>query len=1159
MLPTRFGNRVLGSITRAGSPVSYTVAGIKGVEYASFAGDGGTYVATYGVDSAAPTVAATSQADGATGVPVVATVKATFSEAMDPASIGSATFELRNAAGALVGAAVGYDAGSRVATLSPGQALAPGATYTATLKGGANGARVKDAAGNALAANVIWSFTTAGAPACPCTAWPASSTPVNASQADAGPVELGVKFTVDQSGYISGIRFYKGATNTGTHVGTLWSATGAQLARATFTAESPSGWQQVDFPTPVAVSANTVYVASYFAPRGNYAGDNYYFANSGVDSSPVHLLKDGASGGNGVYAYAASSTFPASSYRSTNYWVDVVFNMTAPADGTPPTVTGTSPAHGATGVPTTSAVSATFSEPLDPATVNSGSFVLNDSTGAGIGASVGYDAASRTATLTPGAPLAVGRSYTAIVKGGAVKDTAGNALAADAAWSFTTAAPTGPCAAPANPIVAENCLPGAPASEWDIAGAGDTSIQGFATDISVNRGSTVYFKVSTNASSYRFDIYRLGYYNGAGARKVATVTPSAALPQSQPACLSDAATGLVDCGNWAVSGSWAVPATAVSGIYFARLVRNDTGGASHIVFVVRDDASTSDLLFQTSDTTWQAYNNYGGSSLYSSSAPAGRAYKVSYNRPFNTRAVDNGQDWLFNAEYPMLRWLESNGYAVSYTTGVDTERRGGLLLNHRVFLSVGHDEYWSAGQRANVEAARQGQPPDKPPVHLAFFSGNEVFWKTRWEPSIDGAATPYRTLVTYKETHANARIDPLDPPTWTGTWRDPRFSPPADGGRPENALTGTLFMVNDGATTAMKVPAADGKMRFWRGTSIATQAAGATATLAGSTVGYEWDVDADNGSRPPGLIRLSTTTVANAPVLTDHGSTYGSGTAVHSLTLYRHASGALVFGSGTVQWPWGLDAIHDRTATATDSRMQQATVNLFADMGVQPASLRAGLVAASASTDATPPTSAVTSPAPGATLALGSAVTITGTATDAGGGVVGGVEVSVDDGATWRRAVGRASWSFAWTPTRAGPATIRVRAADDSANLETPGAGVSLTVADTTPPTVKSKTPAAGATGVGRGVNVTATFSEAMEPSTITKTSFTLQPSLPPGPAVDAAVTYDAASKVATLNPVPTLAALTQYTATVRGGAGGVQDMAGNAMTSSVTWTFTTR
>ncbi len=128
--------------------------------------------------------------------------------------------------------------------------------------------------------------------------------------------------------------------------------------------------------------------------------------------------------------------------------------------------------------------------------------------------------------------------------------------------------------------------------------------------------------------------------------------------------------------------SWPVPANATSGIYFAKAVRADTGGASHIFFVVRDDASTSDLLFQTSDTTWQAYNDYGGNSLYTG-APAGRAYKVSYNRPFHTRGVDNGQDWVFNAEYPMVRWLEANGYDVSYFTGVDSDRFGSRIRSTR--------------------------------------------------------------------------------------------------------------------------------------------------------------------------------------------------------------------------------------------------------------------------------------------------------------------------------------------------------------------------------------------------------------------------------------------------------------------------------------------
>ena len=139
-----------------------------------------------------------------------------------------------------------------------------------------------------------------------------------------------------------------------------------------------------------------------------------------------------------------------------------------------------------------------------------------------------------------------------------------------------------------------------------------------------------------------------------------------------------------------------MPQSATSGVYIAVLKNHVTGGASHIIFVVRDDNGGSDMLFQTSDTTWQAYNRWGGNSLYigSPGQGPGRAYAVSYNRPFDTAAV-TPKDWFFASEYAMVRFMEQNGYNVSYSTDVDTDRRGAELLEHKVFLSVGHDEYWS--------------------------------------------------------------------------------------------------------------------------------------------------------------------------------------------------------------------------------------------------------------------------------------------------------------------------------------------------------------------------------------------------------------------------------------------------------------------------------
>ncbi len=596
-------------------------------------------------------------------------------------------------------------------------------------------------------------------------------------------------------------------------------------------------------------------------------------------------------------------------------------------------------------------------------------------------------------------------------------------------------AAAGPCDPPANEIVCENSKPGNPRTEWDVEGSGDPNIQGFTTQISVNRGETIHFKIKTESTAYHLDIYRMGYYGGDGARKVASnIAPTAKLPQSQPACKTEASTGLVDCGNWAESASWAVPSSAVSGIYFAKLVRTDKNSeGSQIVFVVRNDSSHSNLVFQTADTTWEAYNRYGGNSLYvgGPGTDPERAYKVSYNRPLTTRGT-TPEDAPFSAEYPMVRWLERNGYDVSYLSGVDVARSATPLLQHKVFLSVGHDEYWSASQREHVEEAREAG------VNLAFFSGNEIFWKTRWANSIDGSNTSYRTIVCYKETAANAKIDP-ESKVWTGTWRDPRFSPPADGGKPENALSGQLFMVNSG-TAEIEVPAEDKHLRLWRNTDIESLKAGESAVLGTETLGYEWDEDVHNSSRPPGLIDLSSTTVEVQDYLIDYGSNYLPETAHHHLTLYRAPSGALVFGAGTVQWSWGLDEEHDRGAypRSPDSRMQQATVNLLADMGTQPETLQAGLVPATASTDTTPPVTTIETPANGSEVESGQEMTISGSATDVGGQVAG-VEVSLDGGETWQTAEGRGSWTYKWTPGKTGVVTIMARSTDDSANLEEPG------------------------------------------------------------------------------------------------------------------------
>ena len=623
----------------------------------------------------------------------------------------------------------------------------------------------------------------------------------------------------------------------------------------------------------------------------------------------------------------------------------------------------------------------------------------------------------------------------------------------------------GPCGPPVvNPVACENTLPGDPPSDWQVSGVGDSTIQGFATSMSVNIGQTVSFKIKTPASAYHIDILRLGYYGGSGARKVAaSLKPTAALPQSQPACQTDSSTGLIDCGNWSVSASWTVPSNAVSGIYIAHLVRDDTGGSSQIPFVVRDDSSHSDILLSTSDATWEAYNAYGGNSLYTCTVacPPGNplaykgAYAVSYNRPWDgALSTDNGASYLWYAEYQMVRFLEQNGYDVSYTGSADVDKSGSLLLNHKVFVSSGHDEYWSANQRANVTAARDAG------VNLAFFSGNEVFWKTRWAG--DGSNTPYRTLITYKETHFDAPVDPQDPPTWTGAWADPRFSPPADGGNPQNALTGQQFLVNAG-TSDIQVPSQYEKLRIWRNTAIANLGPGQSATLGAGTgtLGFEWDADADNGFRPSGEFDLSSTTVSGVQAFTDYGSTTTNftSTATHHLSLYRASSGALVFGAGTVQWSWGLDNTNawgigstNPSGNPPDRNMQQATVNLLADMGSQPATLVSTLTPTTASTDIVAPASTITSPSDHATFQDGDGVSVTGTATDTGGGVVAGVEISTDGGSTWHPTTitgadaQSVNWTYAWIAHGSPSTKLLTRAVDDSGNVEAPSDSIMVQV-----------------------------------------------------------------------------------------------------------------
>ena len=254
---------------------------------------------------------------------------------------------------------------------------------------------------------------------CPCSFMGTTTAPAVPDSTDVQSTEVGAKFTSDINGTITGMRFYKAAANTGTHTGNVWSASGQRLATATFTNETSSGWQTVTFGQPLAITAGTPYIVSYFAPQGHYSQDTGYFygspapnptTNSRVNSPPLRFNRTTVSNPNGYYSYSSTSTFPDENYQSEYYWVDVIFNPVVSAS---PAVTSTTPANNATGRPIATAPTATFNQSVTASSVN---FTLKDAAGPR-SRKHSYAAATNTSTFTPAAPLAYSTSYTATSPG----------------------------------------------------------------------------------------------------------------------------------------------------------------------------------------------------------------------------------------------------------------------------------------------------------------------------------------------------------------------------------------------------------------------------------------------------------------------------------------------------------------------------------------------------------------------------------------------------------------------------------------------------------------------------------------------------------------------------------------------------------------------
>ncbi|HEV2207408.1 MAG TPA: choice-of-anchor D domain-containing protein [Verrucomicrobiae bacterium] len=464
-------------------------------------------------------------------------------------------------------------------------------------------------------------------------------------------------------------------------------------------------------------------------------------------------------------------------------------------------------------------------------------------------------------------------------------------------------------------------------------------IEGYASFTSVNRGGqiTFYVNVSTPGDSFTMNIYRMGWYGGLGARKVLSVGPLPGV--QQPTCPTDATTGLIEC-NWAASYTLPLNSSTdpvsdwVSGVYIALLTDISSGPTNglqrYIVFVVRDDASTSKYFFQCAVDTYQAYNNWGGKSLYAfDSANNSPATKVSFNRPYKkSYGYDGSGDFLTGWEYDTVRFLEREGYDVTYGTDLDAHENPNLLLSHQAILIVGHSEYWSSAMRTNIIAARDNK------VSLGIFAADVCYWQVRFEPSVVNPSAADRTMVGYKDfatsftapgpdpyyaacTGTGVPLDTTKCPLVTVQWRQPPVN------MPENAFVGVMFQDSpvDGDIVVPDVS-------NWVFNTTGLQNNG---TLPG-LLGYEVDSLFNNGLTPAGTVTLG------ASPYTTTGTPPASGAS--NMTVYTAASGATVFAAGSIQFGWGLDD-YSRMLCCQSSRVsfaaQQMTRNLLANfIGDQP-------------------------------------------------------------------------------------------------------------------------------------------------------------------------------------------------------------------------------
>src|SRR3954454_10948340 len=542
----------------------------------------------------------------------------------------------------------------------------------------------------------------------------------------------------------------------------------------------------------------------------------------------------------------------------------------------------------------------------------------------------GNSAASIATLVSPAGGVAAPSFADTTAVNGSLYFYAVRAVATDGAESVNSqivqATPVPRACSAGNAIILENCYPGN--NPWNVRNTATIAaggIEGYASASSVNKGGAGGLKVnSASGAPFRVEIYRTGYYGGAGARLFSVISGVAG--RSQPACTTDPTTGLIDCSNWSTSLTLTTTSSWPTGTYAIRLVREDTGTDNQILLVVRDDSRKAQVVYGVGFATFEAYNNYGGKSLYdfnslgnTTVAGTPRAVKVSFDRPFE-QPRSGLRDWYTRTEAATVYCLEQQGYDVGYVANTDIGKTPSLIQGVEAYVSPAHDEYVSAEMRSALTTARDAG------TGLFFSGGNEVYWKIRFENGPNGGQS--RVEVTYKSSQSGG-ADPSGIPT--GAWRDPNGAH-----APENGLTGIMYVGdNDNVYFPLVVSALAGSDRVYRYTPLASQPAGSSTTIGSNLVGWEWDARVDNGQEPPGVKTLATSAVTGE-LVQNNGANYNpSGSTGVNIVKYTAASGALVFSTGTNHWNRGL-APNAVGVGEPDSRIQQVTTNVLADMGATP-------------------------------------------------------------------------------------------------------------------------------------------------------------------------------------------------------------------------------